>query len=484
MNLRHKILSFLPFAICLLFFLAYILLSIIRHQHYQSFGYDLGINDQVVWRYSHFQLPLTTIDPFPDKTKLVTHVEIVYALVAPFYWIWSNPIMLIIVRTAWFCLSGLAVYFLAKKKQLTSFVSLALLIGYLGFYGVQSAFWADVHSASFATAFLMWFIYFVETKRKIPSIIFFFLAITAKENIGLLTLLVSVVFFVKQRRRLLIFFIATSLAYLCFIYFVYFPHIIHMEYLYANSGGLLSNVNPISLIDTNEKRQVILYSLLSFGFLPLLSPLYLLPALGDLFTYFVIGSQLTGAQGLYGQYRITLIPFLIWAAIMTIGKYKRLNKWYIGVYLIFFTMLTQYILHLPLSYLSKQWFWTESPEVKTINKVISDYLPTDASIVSQNNITPHISQRDKIYTLYPEKEIFTKHSPCGKTSCDWFRWYGNPQFLIVDISSDWDARHLLTDRPLFLAGLKNIEKANVVTNYKEIGTTILYKVNKNPDENE
>src|SRR5262249_21008165 len=97
-------------------------------------------------------------------------------------------------------------------------------------------------------------------------------------------------------------------------------------------------------------------------------------------------------------------------------------------------------------------------------------------------ITPHISQRDKIYTLYPEKKTFTNTSVCGEKLCDWFRWDGNPKYLFVDTSDMWDARHLLIDRPLFLKGLTNIEKAGIVARYKEIGTTILYKINKNPGE--
>ena len=464
-----------------LFFIAYSTLAIVRHEHYQSFGYDLGINDQVVWRYAHFQLPLTTIDPFPTKTKLSEHVELVYALVAPFYWISSSRRMLILVRTAWFCISGIAVYKLGEKKKLNAWLRQALVVGYLGFYGVQNAIWADVHSASFAAAFLMWFVYFLETQRNKLSILFLFLSMTAKENIGLLTFFASGVIWLRQKRNILLYFMLLSTLYVSFIYFIFFPYIVHTTYLYQNSGGLLSNLNPLSFFDTTEKRQVIFYSLLTFGFLPLLSPLALIPALADLATYFVIASQLPGAQGLFGHYRITLTPFLVWATTLAVSKYKFLNNKYVGVYLLICAILVQYILHLPLSYLMKQWFWTQPVSATTINEMIRSYLPSTVSVVAQNNITPHISQRDEIYTLYPEKKTFLKNSPCGQQTCDWFRWFGSPQYLIVDTAGDWDARHLLIDRPLFLAGLANLEKTKVVTLYKQFGTTRLYKVNENPD---
>ena len=180
------------------------------------------------------------------------------------------------------------------------------------------------------------------------------------------------------------------------------------------------------------------------------------------------------------HYRITLAPLLSLATIVTIVKFKKLNSKYTAIYLFICLAIIQYSLHLPLSYLSKKWFWTEPASVKDINYVILNYLPREASVVSQNNITPHISHRNNIYTLYPEKKKFSGSSICGNIECDWFRWYSNPEFLIVDTSSDWDARHLLIDRENYIKGLENIEKAGAIEIYKKRGNTILYKIKSNP----
>ena len=40
--------------------LAYSTLSILRHHHFESGGYDLGIFDQAIWHYSRFQVPAST----------------------------------------------------------------------------------------------------------------------------------------------------------------------------------------------------------------------------------------------------------------------------------------------------------------------------------------------------------------------------------------------------------------------------------------
>jgi uncharacterized membrane protein len=464
------------FLICFAFFLAYATLSVVRHNHYGSFGYDLGINNQVVWRYSTFQPPVATTAPFPDKPKLVTHVELVYALIAPFYWIWSTARMLLLLEAAFLCSGGIAVFLLARARALTVPVSLAILFSYLTFFGLQNAMWFDVHSASFGAAFMAWLLYFLHKNHTVGTLLFFLLAITAKENIAFITFFIGLIYFISRRNRISIVIMLASAAYLFFIFFIYFPHIIQIDYLYQNKEGLLSNLHPSSMLNSKEKLETIFYTLFSYGFLPLLNPLVLIPAFADLATYFVIGSDLTASHGLFMHYRVTLTPLLAWAAIGTIAKHKRLNTIPIALYLLIVVVLIQYMLHLPLSYLAKAWFWTEPSGVKHINKLKGELTSVDA-VVAQNNIIPHISQRDKIYTLYPEKKKFdTPSSPCGESECDWFRWYGKPKYLFVDTSPEWDIRHFLADREKYEKGLENIEKAGIVRKYKQSGSAVLYTI--------
>ncbi len=73
------------------------------------------------------------------------------------------------------------------------------------------------------------------------------------------------------------------------------------------------------------------------------------------------------------------------------------------------------------------------------------------------------------------------NSPCKETACDWFRWAGTPQYMIVDTSSDWDIRHFLTNRDEFISGLNNLEKQGVITKYREDNNTKLYKILKKPN---
>jgi uncharacterized membrane protein len=463
--------------ICLLFFAAYSILSVVRHAHYGSYGFDLGIADQIVWEYSRFQAPVTTIDHIPFIPELFVHLEFIYILLAPFYWIFSNVNTLLILQAFAVAVSGLPIFYIARKHKLNKFLSVTLLISYLSFYGVQNALWFDVHSTAFGVSFLAWFIYFVDSSNFYASLVTFLLTISCKENYAGMTLLISLVYlFYKKDKRQLIF-TGLSLLYLLIAFGFYFPHV--GGYRFQSKQGLLGGMSLMDFFNTAEKRQVIFYTLAWTGFLSILQPIFLLPLVGNLASYFILGRDVSTAQGLFLQYRIELTPLLFLATIYGLLRFRKLNKAWTGAYILICALVFQYSLHLPLSYLTKSWFWQQPPSVKDINTVLVS-LPPNASVVAQDNIIPHISQRKQIFTLYPTTKDFKKNSPCGRATCEWFSWAGTPAYLVVDTATDWDARGFLTDREDFIAGLENLEKKGIIKAYFCKNDACIYKVLKKP----
>ena len=282
----------LPYLICAIFFIAYSTLSIVKHNHYQSYGFDLGITDQIVWEYSKFEPPITTVHYYPYTSILTDHVEFIYAPLSLFYWIWNDPRMLLLLQAATICFAGVPLYLLALNKKIKPLIAYALLLSYLTFYGLQNAIWYDVHSEVFGASFLAWFIYFLDKKNKYLSLTFFLLTILSKENMALLTLLVSGVYFLKRRSKQDLLYILFSILYLFIIFEIYFPYFTKMGYEYASTNGLLGSIDLRDFFNTASKQEVFLVSLGWFGFLPLLSPLSLIPFFGDLFIYFVIGNNI------------------------------------------------------------------------------------------------------------------------------------------------------------------------------------------------
>jgi len=464
--------------ICFFFFIAYLTLSLIRHSHFLS-GYDLAIVSQYTWEYSNFKNAISTISTYAFTPAFYDHIEFIYIFLSPFYWFFHDARILLVLQSLFVAVSGIPVFLLMKKYKINLLLSLALLISYFSFYGIQNAIWADVHSLVFAASFLAFFIYFLDKGYRWGTLLFFFLAITSKEDIAILTFLIAFSHFVFTRKKMDLVLMLVSLVYFYAAFFLWFPSL-PLANRDIVKNGFLSNMNLLNFVNTGDKRQVILYSLSWYGFLPLLSPVFLLPFLGDLSHYFIFGEVAERAQSIFMHYRVTLSILLIWPTILAISKFRFLNKKILALYILFFAVWLTYLLHAPLTYLTKKWFWTEPAAVKNINNILR-YLPVSAPVVSQNNITPHISERYSIFTLWPEKKTFVINSPCGKHTCDWFRWAGKPEYLIVDTSSDWDIRHFLANRPDFVAGLKNMETAGVIKKYKEEGNSVLYKIGKNPN---
>ncbi len=213
----------LSIAVCFIFFLAYSVLSITKYNHFDS-GYDLGIAGQVLWEYSKFHSPITTIESNAFTSLLTDHVEIIYLILSPFYWVWNDPRMLLLLQAFFISFSGIPIFLLAKERRLNIYLCYSILISYLSFYGIQNAIWADVHSVVFGASFITWLIYFLETKKDKLAVIVSILAILSKENIAGITLLIAIFYLIVSKKKIGLYLAFSSLCYLLFIFTIYFPY--------------------------------------------------------------------------------------------------------------------------------------------------------------------------------------------------------------------------------------------------------------------
>ncbi|KDN83732.1 hypothetical protein KCH_43810 [Kitasatospora cheerisanensis KCTC 2395] len=97
---RTVLLTLLSFAACLA-------LGLQQWTSLQLGGFDLGIFDQGVRGYAHFRLPVSTLKSvhheFPPGFSLLgDHFSPVLALLAPLYWVWDDPRMLLVGQAALF----------------------------------------------------------------------------------------------------------------------------------------------------------------------------------------------------------------------------------------------------------------------------------------------------------------------------------------------------------------------------------------------
>src|SRR3954464_3069342 len=134
-------------AIVIAFALSYATYGLLRHWHFDSGAYDMGIFDQVVWHLSRFEAPASTVRGYSNI--LGDHFSPILALLAPLYWIAPAPETLIVAQAALLALSIIPVFIYARKR-LPRGPAYAVSVAYGLFWGMQRTATFDFHEFAFA----------------------------------------------------------------------------------------------------------------------------------------------------------------------------------------------------------------------------------------------------------------------------------------------------------------------------------------------
>jgi uncharacterized membrane protein len=102
-------------------------LALLRHRSFHSFGFDLGLFDQVFWNTTQgrfFESTISSADPHPHS-YLGDHWSPVFGLLAPFYSAYPHPETLVVIQTLFIGLGAIPIYLLARLKLDPGFQRLA-----------------------------------------------------------------------------------------------------------------------------------------------------------------------------------------------------------------------------------------------------------------------------------------------------------------------------------------------------------------------
>ncbi len=445
-------------------------LSVVRHYTFNTAVYDLAMYDQAVWNTSQgrpFAINLLE-DTMPGLTnKLGDHVEPILLPLAALYWIRSNPDVLLIVQAIALAVLIWPLYQLVRWRSHSALLAGAGVALYLLHPGLWNALLFDFHPVTLGAMFLVLSLWMLTQRRHAATLIFAALAMMCKEQIGLSVAMLGAyaIFFVKhpststspslrsapvsahalsaQRRRarrdasrLVRFFrsrewrlgfvlIAIGLLWSIVAIGLIIPTFQPLgNSYYLNRYGRLGStftevlLSPISKPDVfwsviSSPKRVAYYGdlLLPLGFLPLLGPEMLLPALPDIALNTL--SAFAPSRTLDYHYAIIAAPFLVLATTWGID---RLSRWLgrkidrrvvlvaasvlalacLGVY-----QLDRYRGFLPLSdrYLGS---YTIEPR-DAIGWQLAAGIPAEAVVSAQFTVLPHVSQRQRAH-IFPRIE--------------------------------------------------------------------------------
>jgi uncharacterized membrane protein len=307
-----------------LFVGTFVWLTWLTHARFGTFGFDLGIFDQGVWLLSRFRDPFVTIRGLP---LFGDHASYSLVLVAPLYWLWADPRLLLLLQVVFLAIPAVSLYLIGTRRLGSPLAGLAVAAAYLAYPALQWAAIWSFHPETLAAGFLGLAALAADHQRWRPMALWLGLALLCKEDVGLVVAGFGALLWVTGHPRIGRWTLAAGLGWLALTAFVLIPLTNgrpspHLELNYGITGsGLTVLLEAVPTLASNIWQNVIhgngdTYLLFIFApllGLPLLDPRWLLPAAPPILLNLAAthGYQ----QEIRYQYLATAAPFLALAAI-------------------------------------------------------------------------------------------------------------------------------------------------------------------------
>ncbi|HJQ43535.1 MAG TPA: DUF2079 domain-containing protein [Jatrophihabitantaceae bacterium] len=179
---------------CLAFYLVH---SFVDQHRYLTTGYDLGIFDQAVRAYSHFQAPMVPLKG-ADYNIFGDHFHPIIAVLAPFYWIWDDVGVLFIAQALLLAASVPVVYRFARRRTGES-MSLIVAATYGFGWPLQGLVDFDFHEIAFATPLAALAIDALDRRDDRRLVLWCALLLLVREDMGLIVALIGALLIAQRR---------------------------------------------------------------------------------------------------------------------------------------------------------------------------------------------------------------------------------------------------------------------------------------------
>jgi uncharacterized membrane protein len=176
-------------------------LSILRHRAFNTGRYDLGNMVQTVWNTAHGHFLQMTSGDGVQISRLAAHFDPILAAFVPLWWIWPSPEMLLVVQAVAVTFGALPVFWLARKHLGTERAGLAFALVYLLYPATQWLTLNEFHPVALACPLLLFAFWYLDEDRLLPFAVFAVVAMTTKEEVGLVVAGMGIWYAVKRRPR-------------------------------------------------------------------------------------------------------------------------------------------------------------------------------------------------------------------------------------------------------------------------------------------
>jgi uncharacterized membrane protein len=408
-----------------LYVLTFGIITVLKHEAFQTTAFDLGNMDQAVWNSLRGRfLPFTNWGE--EGTRLAYHVDPILILISPLYLLYSDPKTLLVFQTLVVALGALPLFWLAKEIFGESLVTLVFPLVYLLFPALEAANMFDFHPTTIAAPLLLYAFYYL-WKRKHPwFFLFSFLVMACKEEMPLLVIMMGLYALLVQRNwRVGLTTISLGVAWFVVAVHIIIPHynpeggspyLAAYGYLGGGPFGILKGLltRPdlvISHLFIKDKALYLWGLLAPVAFLSLLAPQTLLLSLPTL------GINLLSTKPEFYtlekfHYAAPLVPFVVLSALLGIDYLvarlsprlgmKRQTLLYLLSALVLISTLLYHRGH-GFTPLATGFQIPKATPHHRLAKELMALIPEGATVSAQSRLTPHLSQRPRIY-MFPKVE--------------------------------------------------------------------------------
>jgi len=385
--------------------------AVLNYVVFQEPRFDLGNMVQAIWNTLHGHFLEATTGSGHQRDRLGFHVDPFLLLFAPLLWIWSSPVLLLVVQVLAVVSGALPVFWLARKHLDSSRAAAHFAFAYLLYPATQfNAFTiADgFHSVSLALPLVLYAVWFLDEDRIVAFSVVALLAFTTKEEIPLAVGALGIWYAVRRGRRLFGFGVfAAGLAVTLFDLLWVIPHfsltgsdpfVGRYHAVGATPLGIAHKLfsDPIAFVHavaTGHKAFYIILLFVPFLGLWLLEPVLMLGAVPEL-AIDLLSSQ--GHQTSIGyQYTAGIAPFVVAASIFGAARFRH-RAVQLSLWVLVATALVAVLS--PINQLGHDVRALGSPLVSAKAHAVS-LIPDGVPVSASNELGGRLSERRYVYTF-------------------------------------------------------------------------------------
>lgn len=447
-KLSNKALMIITGVVGVLIFGIVTTIGVMRYLSYSNATFDFGIFAQAYEYMKQTGTITTTVERGYEVSHYANHFSPIFYIGLPLYFIFPSAQTVAVIQAIMVALPVIPIYLLGKHFKLKNKVIFALIALYALYPATIAGTFYDIHENTFITFTLLMFIWAVEKKKNIPTIIFLLLTFAVKEDAPMYIMLLGAfwLFSRRDKKRGIIFILVSA------IYFVIALAIVNsyghgiMDFRYSNmfydpKGGLGQIIvvlltNPVyalnQVVANADAANMDKIGYIITMFAPISALIfsaqkhysrYIL--LGTLFVLSLITTY-PYQHDIGFQYNFGHIALFIYIIIMNLtglSVRKQKTRVWAGV-IISLIMFMGLVAPRGVSYIQK--YNDSSARIEACNEALA-LVPRDAKVVTTGFLMPHLSRNLQLYDIgYPHELTDEKGNVTSK------EYATDPDYIVID----------------------------------------------------